>query len=211
MRNQKIKQILTAVFPVLVFTLLVSCKGDKQKEEVTSEIDMDESLEQASSEINETQPEKTYHTLVAGFIECKSNATERSHCRNEITKIISEKYNIDDFRDGTQSFVIYDSIQPLIKRSNKWKSIGLATNQEVLDKALEHTNKGGLSLIIDTSNSYGHVVMILPGESYPSGSWNLKLPPVLSLLNPQPESSFFGKPLSFAFKRSDDLQVFIRE
>ena len=208
MRTKKTSVVLMAVLPALILLLSISCKSDKNENDSSAE-----DTEQASTAISsdETKAEVEYHTVVKNFIECKSAATERSHCRNEITRLISETHGLEEFKDSEQNYVIYDSIQPIVKRSDKWKNIGAATDQEVLNKGIAHANNGGAALIIDTSETYGHVVMLKPGEAYPSGSWNMQLPNVLSLFNAKPENSFYDKSLSFAFKKSDDLHVFVRE
>lgn len=189
-------------FLVLVFIINISCQEDKKKAEKER---------YASISVNKLELEKAIQTTVQDFIACKAKATKRNHCRNEITKVISDIYGLPEFKTTKLNYIIYDSIQPIIKRTKQWQNIGVATSQETLNKALEHTNNGGLSLIIDTSNSYGHVVMILPGETQMSGSWALKLPKVLSLLNSNANKSFRDKSLSFAFKKSHNLQVYIRE
>lgn len=206
MRTKKTTVGLMAIVPALILLLSISCKSDKNQND-------SENTEEASADISnseETKGAREYHEVVQSFIECKSAATERSHCRNEITRLISETHNLEEFKDSEQNYVIYDSIQPIVERSDKWKNIGIATNQEVLNKAIEHANNGGAALIIDTSETYGHVVMLKPGEAYPSGSWNMELPNVMSLFNAKPENSFYDKSLSFAFKKSDDLHVYLR-
>lgn len=185
---------------------------EKTEAETAREIEIEEKAEEVipASTNNEIALELGLSDTVQNFILCKSNATERSDCRNVITKVISEAHGLSEFKDSNQKYVIYDSIQPIVKKSSQWQNIGSATNQEVLNKALEHTNNGGLSLVIDTSETYGHVVMVVTGEAKNSGSWELKLPPVLSLLNYKSEQSFHNKSLAYALKKSDDLQVYIR-
>lgn len=147
---------------------------------------------------------------VASFIACKKAAKKPTDCRNNISKIIAETYGITDFDDDTIGYVVYDSIQPIVKRSLTWKNLG-SVSQETLNKAEEHTNNGGLSLIINTSSPYGHVVMLVPGESRYSGKWEMNLASVLSLNNHNPEKSFVNKSLAYAFKKSNAVKVFIRE
>jgi len=150
-------------------------------------------------------------SYVTRFITCKSTATKRSHCRNTITEAISTIYNVNDFKNPKGNFKIYDSIHPIIKRSKKWMNIGAATTQSNINKAIEHVNNGKLALIIDTAESYGHVVVVQPGKVTKSGSWGLKLPNVLSLLSYKPEKSFQNKSLAHAIKKNVNLQIYIRE
>jgi len=92
-----------------------------------------------------------------------------------------------------------------------WKKIGVATNQQNINKAVELARSGKLALIIDTSNTYGQVVMVQAGETKKSGSWGLKLPNVVSLANHNPTKSFQGKSLAYAFKKSENLQIYTRK
>ncbi|WP_459210149.1 hypothetical protein [Aquimarina rhabdastrellae] len=213
------------ILPILAISLCFACKDDTKKTapkvspmvKKSRERTRKESKKPASLQDDHTTnttsstPTIDFTTVVSDFIACKQQASERNHCRNSISQIISQTYSIADFKDQKNGYVIYDSIRPIISRSNQWKKLGSALNQQHLDQAMEHTNNGGLSLVIDTENSYGHVVMLVPGEMKKSSSWNLQLPPVLSLLNFKPEKSFNGKALSYAMKKSNSLQVYIRE
>ncbi|WP_062053915.1 hypothetical protein [Aquimarina longa] len=208
------------LFASLSTIIGVSCKGDSEKKEGNKQ---DEIIEEVKNQFDDKKPSTsnststTNFTLVAleyivkDFMSCKAQAVGRNDCRSRISKVISEKHNLSEFKDAKLGYVIYDSIRPIIERSNDWKSIGTAIDQDVLDHALEHTNKGGLSLVIDTSTTYGHVVMLLSGEAKKSNSWGLKLPKVLSLVNYKPEKSFHDKSLSYAMNKSEDLQVYIRK
>jgi len=53
--------------------------------------------------------------------------------------------------------------------------------------------------------------LVQAGKTKESGSWGLKLPNVFSLANNNPEKSFQGKPLGYAFKKSKDLTIYIRK
>lgn len=151
-----------------------------------------------------------FEKLLVEFKNCKALNTKRSDCRNAITKFISQKFQLNEFKDEKGNFKVYDSIFPIVSSSSKWKKIGLATSQDNLNEALDYANNGGLALIIDTSKTYGHVVMVQPGKTTNSGSWGLKLPNVLSLLNSNPSKSFQGKSLAYAIKKNNNLEIFIR-
>lgn len=209
MATNTLKQQLKLILPVSLLIIGISCKGDK-KDDTFSENDF-EGNSSLSNSNTIAKSIKLYDAIIKDFVDCKSTAEEdRSLCRNEITKVISEIYSLSEFKNANHEYLIYDSIQPIIRRSKEWENIGLATNPETLNEALAHTNNGGLSLVIDTSESYGHVVMIIAGKAKYSGSWEMNLPDVLSLLNYQADKSFYDKSLSYAFKKSDDLHVYIR-
>ncbi len=232
-KKQIHKHMKTILIPLFVLALIVgvSCKGDAEKKTNDTQVETStETVENTSNDKNSSSPvsESTGNSgistkskadltpvdleyIVKDFISCKAKATERNDCRSRITKVISETYNLSEFKDPELGHVIYDSIRPIIERSGDWERIGTAMDQEILDRALAHTNSGGLSLVIDTSTAYGHVVMMLPGETKKSGSWALKLPTVLSLVNYKPEKSFHDKSLSYALSKSEELMVYIRK
>jgi len=137
-------------------------------------------------------------------------AIERSDCRNYLTSFISKKYNLSDFKDHNGNYLTYDSIQPIINRSNSWREIGQAINQDVINTAVNHAKDGGLALIVDTSQTYGHLAIIQPEKLIKSSSWGIEVPQVISLSNYKPSKSFYHKAVSYAFKKSDDLKVYIR-
>ena len=218
------------LYYTLILSALISCNqnnsSQKQPEEsLKSEIDDTIIVQNKEEEIVEKPADSStkkkenkaklnssidLSNKVASFIACKKAAQKPTDCRNNISKIIAETYGINDFDDDTIGFVIYDSIQPIVKRSSTWKNLG-AVSEETLAEAEKHTNDGGLSLVINTASPYGHVVMLVPGESRYSGKWDMNLPSVLSLINHKPEKSFVNKSLAYAFKKSNSVKVFIRE
>ncbi len=148
---------------------------------------------------------------IVSFKDCKASAEKRMDCRNSITKMVSEFYTIDDFKNDKGNFVIYDSIQPIVKRSSDWKRLGSALDQEVLSKAQENANNGKATIAIDTSETYGLVVMVVPGETRKSNAWSLNTPNAAALVNYNPEMSFFNKALSYAFKSPKNVVLFSKE
>ncbi|WP_299312762.1 hypothetical protein [uncultured Aquimarina sp.] len=211
------KKVLLLILSTLC---LMSCKDDQKEKTIDSknETESVQNTKDKDSKTNSTGSINSSIKLtsldlaleVENFITCKKTATERNDCRNSITKTITKAFDLTEFNDSKLGYVIYDSIHPIAERSKNWLQLG-TVNQETINQALAHTNRGGLALIIDTAETYGHVVMIVPGESKKSGSWDMKLPNVLSLTNYKPEKSFSNKSLSYAMKKSDDLKIFIRQ
>ncbi|MGY3795866.1 hypothetical protein [Aquimarina sp. 433] len=199
---------------IVITICILSCKNEGKKEysyEKTSETTNEKTT--TNSNTSSTTAELSsidFAKEVENFITCKKTATERNDCRNSITKTITKAFDLTEFSDPKLGYVIYDSIRPIVEDSKKWLQLG-SINQESIDQALAHTNRGGLSLIIDTAETYGHVVMIVPGDAKKSGSWDMKLPNVLSLSNYKPESSFSNKSLSYAMRKSDDLKIYVRQ
>ncbi|MBW1297856.1 hypothetical protein [Aquimarina litoralis] len=201
--------------PLFVFIIcILSCKNNEKKEydDEKNSSTPDQEIKNESNTANTTTSLSSLDLAmeVDNFIICKKTATKRNDCRNSITKTITKAFDLTEFSDPKLGYVIYDSIRPIAERSKNWLQLG-TINQESIDQALAHTNRGGLSLIIDTAETYGHVVMIVPGDTKKSGSWDMKLPNVLSLSNYKPEKSFSNKSLSYAMKKSDDLKIYVRQ
>jgi len=184
----------------------LTSKKEERKVENTRE-----AVESVSEKVSVRLTENQLQSTITNFQNCKATSEKRSDCRNLISKFISNVYQISDFRDNANDYVIYDSIQPIIRKSRLWRDLGPATNQSTIDEAMSHVNNNGLALVIDTSQSYGHVVVLQKGALKKSGSWGLELPIVVSLSNYKPEKSFYDKSMAYAFQKSDDLHVFIRE
>ena len=198
----------------LLLSVFIACNDTKTSgsEEKDAGIEKNEETQstERTSTIRNTSKELDLASEVQNFRTCKKASEERKDCRNTITKIISQSYNLEEFVDKEKGYVIYDSIRPMIERSPQWENLG-AINEDNLNRAVSHTNNGGLALIIDTAQTYGHVVMVLPGETKKSGSWGMALPKVLSLANHSPEKSFHDKTLAYALQKSDDVKVYLRK
>ncbi|PTX61001.1 hypothetical protein C8N46_105157 [Kordia periserrulae] len=199
------QKTITLIAAVL---LLVACKNDKKTEKSTSQKDTSTKVETKKEVALSTQQEQFLATTIAYFKQCKAESTNRNDCRNSISKMITEFYNIGDFRAKDGGFVIYDSIQPIVKKSNDWVKLGAASNQEVLEKAQQAANEGKATLAIDVSETYGQVAMIIPGKLTKSASWELQVPNAAALVNYDAKKSFMEKSLSYAFKSAENIVIY---
>ncbi|MEM6721896.1 MAG: hypothetical protein AAF611_21390 [Bacteroidota bacterium] len=202
--QHKMQRIITGI---LVLVLVIACKNDAKSEKNTSSSGTTKVEEVKLS----TQQDQFLSTTIAYFKQCKAEATNRNDCRNSITKMITEFYNIGDFRAKDGGFVIYDSIQSIVKRSNDWTKLGNASNQEALNKAQKAANDGKATLAIDVSQTYGQVAMIIPGKLTKSGSWKLQVPNAAALVNYDASKSFMDKSLSYAFKSTENIILFSKK
>lgn len=194
---------------VMVFGCFISCKKEVKTEKSPT------TKEKETTKVEPTNlsvdKEQFLSTTIAYFKNCKANAEDRNDCRNSITKMISEFYTIDDFKNASGDYVIYDSIQPIVAKNTSWKKLGNASNQEVLEQAQEAANNGQATIAIDVSESYGQVAMIIPGKLTNSGSWKLKVPNTAALVNYDASKSFMNKSLAYAFKSAENIVLFTRK
>ncbi|PCH88115.1 MAG: hypothetical protein COB88_04355 [Flavobacteriales bacterium] len=113
-------------------------------------------------------PKPDLHDLIDDFISCRDASTSRNDCRHWISKLICEYHGISDFNNG-EKYVVFDSIRPIIERSDFWTRIGSGSDASVLSKAQENANNGLATLAIDVSQSYGMVVLVASTNTSKSG------------------------------------------
>lgn len=202
---------------LVALVFVVSCKEEAKSEKASKTTSTVTKTDKKPSVAAEKKVEMTsdkeqlLSTTIAYFKNCKENSTNRNDCRNSITKMISEFYKISDFKNSAGDYVIYDSIQSIVKKSDRWTKLGKASNQEALTKAQEAANNGNATIAIDISEAYGQVAMIIPGNLTNSGSWKLKVPNTAALVNYNAEKSFTNKPLSYAFKSTENIVLFSKK
>ncbi len=202
---------------LVVFVFVVSCKEETKSSPTTKTISTEKTTDKKWSVTAVKKAEMTsdkeqlLSTTIAYFKNCKQNSTNRNDCRNNSTKMIAEFYNITDFKNASGEYVVYDSIQSIIKKSDNWTKLGKASNQEVLVKAQAAANNGNATIAIDMSEKYGQVAMIIPGNLTNSLAWKLQVPNTAALVNYDASKSFMNKPLSYAFKSTENIVLFSKK
>lgn len=198
------------IIVLAVLGCFISCKKEVKSEKASPTKEKETAKEVEAVKLS-VDKEQFLSTTIAYFKNCKENSTNRNDCRNSITKMISEFYKIDDFKNVNGDYVIYDSIQPIVMKGSTWVKLGKASKQEALNKAQEAANDGNATIAIDVSESYGQVAMIIPGKLTHSGSWKLKVPNTAALVNYDASKSFAGKSLSYAFKSTENIVLYTKK
>jgi len=200
---------------LVAFTVVISCKEEAKSEKSITSTEVTTGKKPSVATEKEVKmtsdKEQLLATTIAYFKNCKENSTSRNDCRNSITKMISEFYNVTDFKNAKGDYVVYDSIQSIVKKSNNWMKLGNASNQKTLEKAQEAANNGNATIAIDVSETYGQVAMIIPGKLTNSGAWKLKVPNTATLVNYDAKKSFTNKPLSYAFKSTENIVLYSKK
>jgi hypothetical protein len=202
---------------LVALVFFVSCKEEAKSVKETKATSTEVTTGKKPSVTTEKEVEMTsdkeqlLSTTIAYFKNCKENSSNRNDCRNSITKMISEFYKIDDLKNEKGDYVIYDSIQPIVNASNNWIKLGNANNQKALTKAQEAANNGNATIAVDIAETYGQVAMIIPGNLTNSGSWKLKVPNTAALVNYDAKKSFANKPLSYAFKSTENIMLYSKK
>ncbi|MEM8568543.1 MAG: hypothetical protein AAGF85_18950 [Bacteroidota bacterium] len=145
-------------------------------------------------------------TALSDFKSCMAQ-NDNISCKSAVGESIKSIYNINDFYNNGHATAM--EIANAIDNKTTWKKLGQAYNQEVLTQAQELANskKPVLAVYKGEDGITAHVVMILPGELQPSGSWNLRVPTVASFFTHEPEKSFVDKSLAYAFSKTMLLRI----
>jgi hypothetical protein len=92
--------------------------------------------------------------------------------------------------------------------------LGTADRPETLEEAARRANLDKLPVIATRSSQpHGHVALILEGKMSYSGSWKANVPNSASFLYKNPQASYVGKSLSFAFRAEHrpTVRIFVRD
>jgi len=139
---------------------------------------------------------------------CQSK-TEAS-CRSFLAQSVEHIYSIKDFGSDA-SFASANEIGKRVTTDATWEHLGSASDPDVLKKALSSANCGQAVLAVMTSDSGGHVAMILPGTMSPSGGWKMEVPNSASFFMNNPAKSYTGKPLSYAFATPNGIEIYVKK
>ena len=149
--------------------------------------------------------------LLDDFNTCREAATSRKDCRHWISKLVCEFHGIDDFKGGG-AYVVYDSIRPMIERTNEWTNMGSGNDASVLKQAQTNANNGHAVLAIDVSQSYGMVVLVLPGEGEKASRWGDNIVPnAACFTHVKALKPFINKSVAYAFRTPENIVFYSRK
>ncbi|MEM7109612.1 MAG: hypothetical protein AAF519_15410, partial [Bacteroidota bacterium] len=154
-----------------------------------------------TSQIISSDWESELSKMLTEFKTCMQEA-KNFKCKSTIGESIYSLYGIEDFyQKSTDRHATALEIANNIDGKASWEKLGQAYEQALLDKAQAIANKKQpvLAVYKDETGSVAHVVLVLPGELIPSGSWGLQVPRVASFFTHKPEKSFVDKTLAYAF------------
>ena len=145
------------------------------------------------------------------FLSCQGGSQS---CAKFIGESLNTVYKVNDFYSVKSGrYMLPGEIATFLKESKQWKMLGPSYDQKVLTQAQEHANaKKAVVAVYMNESGIGHVVVIVPGQVERSGSWGLDVPNAASFFPTQPDKSFVGKGLSFAFGKTmlKDVQIYAR-
>lgn len=142
--------------------------------------------------------------VVAEFKECKANSDAAHGCKDYPAKAICTIYGINDFMTGPGSYMDYDEIEANL--TGDWQMVGMAGNQEAHNAAQNAANEGRAAFAIGK----GNVAIIISGEQTKSSGWGVKCPNAASMFMSNPEGSFIGKTINYAWSDPADVKIYVR-
>ncbi|TRX59899.1 hypothetical protein FNH22_07545 [Fulvivirga sp. M361] len=148
---------------------------------------------------------------MSAFKDCANVSDNGLSCNQYPGKSLSTVYGLKDFYSASKKrYLSVVEISEYLKTNAKWEELGHAYEPDVLQTAQERANKNRASVAIYINEEgEGHMVVIVPGELKPSGSWGLKVPASTSFFAKSPEKSYLTRGLSYAFPKNLIKNVFL--
>ena len=129
-------------------------------------------------------------------------ASTQNPCHQFVAQALEQIYSVTDFKNGGE-YLRPSQIAELVSESADWIEIGPANNQQTLSTAQERANEGIAVIAVSPVNA----ALILPGQLIPSGSWELEVPNSASFFPWSPRGSYVGRGLSYAWQKTDSVDV----
>ncbi|MDF9795034.1 hypothetical protein OKW21_000297 [Catalinimonas alkaloidigena] len=143
------------------------------------------------------------------FMACEESESTPA-CHNFAGESLQTVYRINDFYSSEKGmFLEPHEIYEFLDKSDQWTLLGKGYDQNALNNAQQYANGNKAVVAVMKGETYGHMVLILPGELQTSGSWSLKVPNSASFFTHQTDKSYVNKKLSYAFTPSDQGHVLL--
>lgn len=147
--------------------------------------------------------EKELTKSLDDFMKCAKSNSDKSTCGATVGQSLATVYKQDAFfSKKLNRFLKANEISEIVEESKRWKLMGYAYDQKVLNQAQEMANTNKPVIAVYRMNGLSHVVLILPGVLHYSGSWGNKVPNSASFSYIDPDKSYVGKGLSYGFQKS---------
>jgi hypothetical protein len=149
------------------------------------------------------------------FMACENSTKANSECVKYVGESLQTVYKVNDFYSTELGrHMMVSEIVDYLVESVQWTRIGHGYEQAALAEAQNTANakKAVIAVYMNTAGA-GHVALILPGDLQRSGSWGLDVPNSVSFLMMEPQRSYVGKGLSYAFAKNHlkDVVIYARK
>lgn len=143
-------------------------------------------------------------TSMKEFMQCERSGGNGNPCAKYMGASLNTVYKVNDFYSKDADRYLYvNEISKFLSESSDWTAIGHAYEQKTLETAQKNANSQIATVAVYLHESgVGHMVVILPGELQPSGSWGFNVPNSSSFFSAAPNRSYTNKALSYAFGKN---------
>jgi hypothetical protein len=131
-------------------------------------------------------------------------------CRTAVAEALEHIYGVRDF-GAAPNYMTPAEIGRKVAGDSNWEHLGSASDQNALKTAQEDANCGRAVVAVLSTDTGGHVAIILPGKLAPSGAWKLDVPAAASFFTHNPQKSFAGKKLSYSFPSQQGVEIYARK
>lgn len=148
------------------------------------------------------------------FVNCQT-AGDISLCNKFIGQSLNTVYKVNDFySEKLGRYLFPHEIASFVSENANWTLLGHAYEPDALTEAQKYANEKKAAIAVYKSeNGQGHMVLIVPGDLQPSGSWGIKVPNTASFFLGEAEKSYISKGLSYGFKKNliKDVLIYARK
>ena len=158
--------------------------------------------------------EQELNKSLTEFVNCETSKNV-TLCNTFIGQSLKTVYQVNDFySESLGRYLFPHEIASFVSKSDKWTLLGHAYEPDALSEAQKYANeKKAAVAVYKSADGQGHMVLILPGDLIPSGSWGIKVPNTASFFLGEPEKSYISKGLSYGFKKNliKDVLIYARK
>jgi hypothetical protein len=139
--------------------------------------------------------------------EC-AEGTKPVTCRYFPARALDRLFGLPDLC-AQASCITSAQLAASITKGTGWSVLGQATEQTALTQA-QQMAVGGMP-VVAVNGSTGWVVLVMPGDLYPSERWRRNVPASVGTRLDQPEASVYGKGLNFLFSDPSKVTLYVHK
>jgi hypothetical protein len=148
----------------------------------------------------------------AGWIEEQiedcAEGWDTAACRYFSARALNRLFGLADVCSG-ESCMSPVQLAEQIAKGGPWAQLGAATEQSVLTQAQQMAT-GGLA-VVAVNASVGWVVLVMPGDLYPSQRWRRNVPVAVGTRLDQPDASVYRQGLNFLFSDPSKVTLYVHK
>jgi hypothetical protein len=155
----------------------------------------------------QTTWERNAHWIEEQIEDC-AEGWDTTACRYFSARALSRLFGVTDVCSGEHCMSPTQLVDQIAKGA-RWAQLGAATEQTVLTQAQQMAT-GGLA-VVAVNASVGWVVLVMPGDLYPSQRWRRKVPVAVGTRLDEPYASVYGQGLNFLFSDPTKVTLYVHK